>query len=62
MRAKTGGVGVDQNFLQIPGDTPAGVLDQDDVPDPPDVSKTLELLSAKFRKVVGEKGKELWTS
>lgn len=62
MRAKTGGVGVDQSSLQIPGDTPAGVLDQDDVPDPPNVGTTLEILGPKFRKVVGEKGKELWTS
>ncbi|KAE9990682.1 hypothetical protein EG327_001077 [Venturia inaequalis] len=61
VRAKTGGVGVDQSLLQIPGNTPTGVLDQDDVPDPPTVSKTLELLGPKFRKVVGEKGRELWT-
>jgi hypothetical protein len=62
VRAKTGGVGIDQNSLQVPGDTPTGVLDQDDVPDPPDVGKTLQLLGPKFRKAVGEKGKELWTS
>jgi hypothetical protein len=62
VRAKTGGVGVDQNLLQVPGDTPAGVLDQDDVPDPPDVGKTLEFLGPKFRQVVAEKGKEQWAS
>jgi hypothetical protein len=55
-------VGVDQNSLQVPGDTPAGVLDQDDVPDPPDVGKILELIGPNFRMLVGEKGKELWTS
>jgi hypothetical protein len=55
-------VGIEQNSLQVPGDTPTGVLDQDDVPDPPDVGKTLQLLGPKFRKAVGEKGKELWTS
>jgi hypothetical protein len=53
---------VDHNLLQVPGDTPAGVLDQDDVPDPPDVGKILELLGPKFQQVVAEKGKEQWVS
>jgi len=62
VKAKAG-VGVEKSGKYLDPNMPTrGVLDNRDVPDPPDVGKVVGLLGTAFHELVAEKGKELWKS